>query len=99
MTWEHEAAPALADAIRTSQPHSGTYLGAALRAMTHDRDRLIVITDEQSHDSLTAKLPGITYVVNVGPYKPALSFFEGTHRISGWSDRLLDWIIASESEK
>src|SRR5215468_7456559 len=41
---------ALRDAINASQPHSGTYLGKALGEIKESYDRLIVITDEQSHD-------------------------------------------------
>jgi hypothetical protein len=39
------------DAIVRSQPHLGTYLGAAIAEVSKlPHDRLIVITDEQSHD-------------------------------------------------
>jgi 60 kDa SS-A/Ro ribonucleoprotein len=44
---------ALRDALDKSQPHGGTILGAALEKVEKARgkyDRLIVITDEQSHD-------------------------------------------------
>src|SRR5580698_459246 len=41
---------ALRDAMESSQPHQGTYLGAALDAIDQRCDRIIVITDEQSHD-------------------------------------------------
>src|SRR5215469_5401733 len=41
---------ALRDALDSSQPHNGTYLGKALGKITEPYDRLIVITDEQSHD-------------------------------------------------
>jgi hypothetical protein len=47
---------ALRDALEKSQPHSGTYLGAALKQVEAEvregYDRLVVITDEQSHDSV-----------------------------------------------
>jgi hypothetical protein len=39
------------DIIIRSQPHDGTYLGAAVEQVNRlDHDRLIVLTDEQSHD-------------------------------------------------
>ena len=45
---------ALRDALDKSQPHSGTYLGQALAHVEEDSrtgyDRIVVITDEQSHD-------------------------------------------------
>src|SRR5712675_106920 len=56
---------ALRDAIDTSQPHHGTYLGKAIQALEEDYDRLIVITDEQSHDAVPgpdSKARG--YVIN-----------------------------------
>ncbi|WP_225133002.1 TROVE domain-containing protein [Bradyrhizobium yuanmingense] len=41
---------ALRDAIINSQPHGGTYLGKAVTEIDCKGDRLIVFTDEQSHD-------------------------------------------------
>src|SRR6185369_9607768 len=57
---------ALRDAILQSQGHGGTYLGQAVTsANTHyDYDRLIVFTDEQSHDAVPDP-KGKGYVVNV----------------------------------
>ena len=43
---------ALRDALHASQPHGGTYLGRALGEIDEKYDRLIVITDEQSHDAV-----------------------------------------------
>jgi hypothetical protein len=42
------------DAVINSQHHRGTYLGAALKAINAEvkYDRIIVITDEQSHDKV-----------------------------------------------
>ena len=65
---------ALRDAIVGSQAHSGTYLKRALRQL-HDKaawrelDRLIVITDEQSHDGILQAWTPRAYAVNVAPYK------------------------------
>src|SRR5437764_10640304 len=54
---------ALRDALNASQPHNGTYLGKALSDIKEDYDRLIVITDEQSHDAVpNPKARG--YVIN-----------------------------------
>ena len=48
---------ALRDAVVNSQFHSGTYLGAAVSHINSiQHDRLIVITDEQSHDSAHPKI-------------------------------------------
>src|SRR5579864_6461515 len=44
---------ALRDAIDASQPHGSTLLGDAVEKLNHEKyDRLIVITDEQAHDSV-----------------------------------------------
>jgi len=45
---------ALRDAIDTSQRHNGTQLGRAVETLNRKEqyDRLIVITDEQTHDSV-----------------------------------------------
>jgi hypothetical protein len=50
---------ALRDAIDGSQPHSSTRLGQAVTELNekHSYDRLIVITDEQSHDRVPAPCP------------------------------------------
>jgi hypothetical protein len=50
---------ALRDAIDHSQPHSSTRLGQAVTELNdkHSYDRLIVITDEQSHDRVPAPCP------------------------------------------
>ena len=50
---------ALRDAIDRSQPHSSTRLGQAVTELNekHSYDRLIVITDEQSHDRVPAPCP------------------------------------------
>ena len=64
---------AVRDAIVGSQAHSGTYLKRALREL-HDRrecsklDRLIVITDEQSHDGILPAWTLRAYVMNVAAY-------------------------------
>src|SRR5262249_23919576 len=47
---------ALRDAIDASQQHSATYLGKAVEELNQKEryDRLIVITDEQAHDTVPA---------------------------------------------
>lgn len=89
--------------IHRSQRHNGTYLVGALARMATDcgrPDRIIVITDEQTHDGnapCQARKNG--YIVNVAPYKPALEARQkGWTRINGWSDRLVEWIAAHEAD-
>jgi hypothetical protein len=86
---------ALRDAIHASQPHSGTYLGKALAGIHETYDRLIVITDEQSHDPVpNPKARG--YVINVASYQNGVGYGQWTH-IDGWSDSVIEYIRAAES--
>src|SRR6185369_13360219 len=67
---------ALRDAIDQSQAHSGTYLGKAVEDLNRRAakgkderyDRLIVVTDEQAHDTVPNP-SGNGYVVNLASYK------------------------------
>ena len=94
---------ALRDAIVSSQAHSGTYLKRAL-AELHEKpewrglDRLIVITDEQSHDGILPAWTPKAYVVNVAPYKHGVSYGNGWTHVDGWSERIVDYIAAAETE-
>lgn len=57
--------------------------------------RVIVITDEQSHQSLSPpKRRG--YVVNVAPYENGIGYGEWTH-VDGWSEAVLSYVAAAES--
>ncbi|HYD88431.1 MAG TPA: TROVE domain-containing protein [Vitreimonas sp.] len=86
---------ALRDAIVQSQPHMGTELGKAIREVDQKGVRLIVFTDEQSHDRVDAP-KGVGYMVNVASYQHGVG--EGDwRRVDGFSEKILDWIIASES--
>ena len=85
---------ALRDAINTSQPHSGTYLGKAVSGIDEKYDRLIVITDEQAHDAVpNAKARG--YVINVASYKNGVGYGQWVH-IDGWSEAVIEYIRAAE---
>jgi hypothetical protein len=90
---------ALRDALDQSQPHSGTYLGGAL---THvegecgkDYDRLVVMTDEQSHDTVPAP-SGKGYVINVASARNGVGYGPWTH-IDGWSEAVIEYIVALEA--
>jgi 60 kDa SS-A/Ro ribonucleoprotein len=88
---------ALRDAIDASQPHDGTLLGNAVERLNKDEryDRLIVITDEQAHDTVPApKAKG--YVINVASYKNGVGYGKWTH-IDGWSESVIEYIHALES--
>ena len=83
---------ALRDAIVGSQPHGGTELGGAVSALPA-RDRLIVITDEQSHDPVP-QMKG--YMINVASAKNGVGYGQWLH-IDGWSDKVLDYIVRYEA--
>jgi hypothetical protein len=94
---------ALRDAIVNSQAHSSTYLKCALEELRDKRgwenlDRVIVITDEQSHDGIAPSWTPKAYVVNVAPYQHGVSYGNGWTHIDGWSERVVDYVAATESE-
>ncbi|MGH9675766.1 MAG: TROVE domain-containing protein, partial [Candidatus Acidiferrum sp.] len=94
---------ALRDAITGSQAHSGTYLKRALTQLIEKDewrklDRLIVITDEQTHDGILAAWTPRAYVVNVAPYQHGVSYGNGWTHINGWSERIVDYVAAIEEE-
>jgi 60 kDa SS-A/Ro ribonucleoprotein len=85
---------ALRDAIVSSQPHMGTELGKAIRQVDKAGERLIVFTDEQAHDRVDAP-KGVGYVVNVASYQHGVGHGDW-RRVDGFSEKILDWIIAVE---
>jgi hypothetical protein len=90
---------ALRDALEASQPHSGTYLGAAVAHVEAEcrgkYDRIIVITDEQSHDSVPAP-NGKGYVVNIASNQNGVGYGAWMH-VDGWSEAIIDYIAALEA--
>jgi len=87
---------ALRDAIDRSQRHNGTQLGKAVTELNqkHGCDRLIVITDEQAHDTVPGpKSKG--YVINVASYKNGVGYGKWTH-IDGWSESVVDYVRTLE---
>lgn len=87
---------ALRDAIDASQQHGATYLGKAVEKLNKNEkyDRLIVITDEQAHDTVPAP-KGKGYVINVASYKNGVGYGKWTH-IDGWSESVIEYIRALE---
>jgi 60 kDa SS-A/Ro ribonucleoprotein len=105
---------ALRDAIDASQRHNGTYLGKAVQQLNQKEryDRLIVITDEQAHDSVpnpgswsdgqsalnSPKSPRPSgYVINVASYKNGVGYGKWTH-IDGWSESVVEYVRMLETE-
>jgi TROVE domain/von Willebrand factor type A domain len=87
---------ALRDAIDASQQHGATYLGKAVEKLNANQkcERLIVITDEQAHDTVPAP-KGKGYVINVASYKNGVGYGKWTH-IDGWSESVIEYIRALE---
>lgn len=87
------------DVIIRSQQHVGTYLGNALRALRHEAgqfDRLIVITDEQSHDLIGDPWMKHAYMINVASAKNGVGYGKWNH-INGFSENVLRWIHMYEA--
>ena len=88
----HRRGFALRDAVVGSQAHGGTALGKAVRSLPETR-RLIVITDEQSHDPLPQRRGT---VINVASARNGVGYGQWTH-IDGWSDKVLDYLVQAEA--
>lgn len=80
------------DSVISSQPHGGTELAGALKVLNRDikYDRIIVITDEQSHDGGIAP-KGRGYMINVASNRNGVGYGPWTH-IDGFSERVLDFM-------
>lgn len=87
---------ALRDAMKTSQPHMGTFLAGALQALHNiaNYNRIIIITDEQSADGIVAP-EGKGYVINVANNRNGIGYGKWLH-IDGWSEAVIDYIRAYE---
>ncbi len=85
------------DAIVQSQHHGGTYLGAAVTAINEQvpHDRLIVVTDEQSHDRVTDPVCSKAYMINVASNQNGVGYGRWTH-IDGFSEQLLRFVNEHE---
>lgn len=87
---------ALRDALAKAAEQQGTYTENAKRvADGMGYDRLIIVTDEQSHQALSAP-NGKGYVVNVAMYQNGVGYGKWTH-IDGWSEAIVSYIQASET--
>lgn len=88
---------ALRDAITNSQQHGGTYLAGALQSLntTETYDRIIVITDEQSHDgAVNPQSKG--YMINVATYQNGVGYGKWMH-VDGFSEAILNYIREYEA--
>lgn len=90
---------ALRDAIFGSQAHSSTYLGGAIDWINAKEpyDRLIVFTDEQSHDRVNNP-KGKGYMVNVATNRNGVGYGKWVH-IDGFSEATLAYIAEYERQE
>lgn len=85
------------DVVSRSQPHCGTHLGAAVTALNSMKhDRLIVITDEQSADSVPDPVAKHAYMINVASAANGVGYGKWTH-IDGFSENVLRFIVETEA--
>lgn len=85
------------DAVIRSQPHGGTELGKAIEkinALPHDR--LIVVTDEQSHDRVPDPKAAKAYMVNVASARNGVGYGPRWTHIDGFSEAVLGFIREHE---
>jgi len=92
---------ALRDAIVTSQPHSCTFMGDAVRGVigksqTDPYDRMIVVTDEQAHDDVGGP-QGRGYIINVASYKNGVNYGQWLH-IDGFSEAVVKYLVEYERQ-
>lgn len=83
---------ALRDAITNSQLHGATYLGQAVNVINKREqfDRIVVFTDEQAHDAVTApKSKG--YMVNLSNCRNGVGYGDWLH-IDGFSEQIVAYI-------
>lgn len=88
------------DSVIRSQPHGGTYLGAAVAAVNAEvkHDRLIVITDEQSADRVPDPIAKHAYMINVASAKNGVGYGKWTH-IDGFSESVIRFIHEVENDR
>lgn len=80
------------DAVIKSQPHGGTYLGQAMAEINKiPHDRVIVITDEQSHDSVPTPMRN-AYMINVASNKNGIGYGPKWKHLDGFSENILRFI-------
>jgi hypothetical protein len=83
---------ALRDAVSNSQPHGGTYLAKAVKEINdkEEYDRIIVISDEQSHDGNVSPI-GKGYMINTASYQNGVGYGPW-HHIDGFSEAIIRYI-------
>lgn len=86
---------ALRDAIEASNQWAGTYLDLAMKHInTLSYDRLIVITDEQSHGAVPDPIRR-GYMINVASARNGVGYYSWTH-LDGFSENIVRFIAHLE---
>jgi hypothetical protein len=87
------------DAIINSQAPQNTYLRQALRDLDPPMSRrLVVITDEESHDLVPQPAQGsLAYMINVASSKHGVGYGLWSH-VDGFSENVIAWIREHERE-
>lgn len=84
------------DAVINSQHHGGTYLGAAVAEVSrHPHDRLVVISDEQSADSVPDPSCRHAYMINVASSRNGVGYGTWSH-IDGFSENIFRYMVEHE---
>lgn len=78
-----------------SQGHCGTNLGGAITSVQGMANRLIVITDEQSHTRVPTPVFEKAYMINIASNKNGVGYGKWIH-IDGWSESVINYITQSE---
>jgi hypothetical protein len=88
---------ALRDVILRATPHGGTRTETALQAAAKQGyDRCIVITDEQSHQTISGPVKNTKgYFINVASYQNGIGYKDWVH-IDGWSEAVVEYIFQYE---
>lgn len=89
---------ALRDEVRNCMSFNMTNLGSAVAQMNQESaDRLIVITDEQSHDRVPSPIHKHAYMINVASHENGVGYYQWTH-IDGFSENIIRFISEVENE-
>jgi hypothetical protein len=67
-----------------------------------DADRVIAISDEQAHDNVSnpfRKTESKAYMINVASEAHGVGYRNGWNHIDGWSEAVVDYVVAEEATK
>lgn len=95
----HRLGMAGVDAIQNAEVGWATRLGNAVEAANAaNPDRIIIITDEQTHDRVPQPNAKFGYMINVASYQNGVGYGPWVH-IDGWSDQVLRYIREYEASR